>query len=155
MSVYSVVGMIRKLAFRLILLLFLLALIAVGTIGWVGSERALHPGYYRYKWSLASYSDLQPERIEIHSSTGIDLQGRFFPSSTRRLIVLVSGYGDTEDQMLPFAEFLHQAGFSALTFNGRARATSGGEYVTLTWRTGTEGFDLHCDLRGWADRRRP
>jgi cephalosporin-C deacetylase-like acetyl esterase len=33
--------------------------------------------------------------------------------------------------MLPFAEFLRRSGFSVLTFNSRARATSGGEYVTL------------------------
>jgi fermentation-respiration switch protein FrsA (DUF1100 family) len=33
--------------------------------------------------------------------------------------------------MLPFAEFLHRSGFNVLTFNSRARATSGGEYVTL------------------------
>jgi fermentation-respiration switch protein FrsA (DUF1100 family) len=123
--------MVRRLVLRLILLFFLLALVAVGAIGWVGSERALHPGYYHYQWSLGSYPDLRAEPIETRSSTGIDLRGRFFAGSSHALIVLVSGYGDTQDQMLPFAEFLHRAGFSTLTFNGRARATSGGEYVTL------------------------
>ena len=46
-------------------------------------------------------------------------------------MILVSGYGDTQDQMLPFAEFLHQAEFNVMTYNSRARAPSGGEYVTL------------------------
>ncbi len=33
--------------------------------------------------------------------------------------------------MLSIAEFLHRAGFSVLTYNSRARAPSGGKYVTL------------------------
>jgi uncharacterized protein len=40
--------------------------------------------------------------------------------------LLASGYGNS-----PFAEFLHRAGFGVLTYNSRARAPSGGEYVTL------------------------
>jgi hypothetical protein len=46
-------------------------------------------------------------------------------------VILASGYGETQDQMLSIAEFLHRAGFSVLTYNSRARATSGGRYVTL------------------------
>jgi hypothetical protein len=46
-------------------------------------------------------------------------------------VILASGYGETQDQMLSIAEFLHRAGFSVLTYNSRARATSGGKYVTL------------------------
>jgi alpha-beta hydrolase superfamily lysophospholipase len=38
------------------------------------------------------------------------------------LVILASGYGDTQDQMLSIAEFLHHAGFSVLTYNSRARA---------------------------------
>lgn len=123
--------MSRALAFRLLFLVCFLVLVVIGGVGWVGSERALHPGYYHYSWSLANYPDLQPEPLEMNSSTGAHLRGRFFVGFRHALIVLVSGYGDTEDQMLPFAEFLHRAGYSTLTFNARARATSGGEYVTL------------------------
>jgi uncharacterized protein len=103
----------------------------LGVIGWIGSERALHPGYYHYKHSLADYPDLHPEEIAVKSASGVMLRGRFFEGANRDLIVLVSGYGDTQDQMLPYAEFLHHAGFDTLTYNARARATSGGEYVTL------------------------
>jgi dipeptidyl aminopeptidase/acylaminoacyl peptidase len=123
--------MVRKLVARSVGAFIILSVLALGGIGWVGSERALHPGYYHYKWSLASYPDLHPEEIDFRSSTGVVLKGRFFHGVSRQLIVLVSGYGDTQDQMLPFAEFLTRAGFSALTYNTRARATSGGEYVTL------------------------
>jgi uncharacterized protein len=140
--------MIRKVAFR-----SAVAAIAVftliGAIGWIGSERALHPAYYHYKWSLADYPDLRPEQIGIHSSTGVFLNGRFFPASGHALIVLVSGYGDTQNQVLPYAEFLHRSGFSTLTFNPRARGDSGGEYVTLGV---LEQIDLDSVIRYAAQR---
>jgi len=108
-----------------------LSLMALGAIGWVGSERALRPAYPRYEWTLATYPDLHPEPIRIGTQNKVFLDGRFFPGDRRSLVILASGYGDTQDQMLPFAEFLHQAGFNVLTYNSRARAPSGGEYVTL------------------------
>lgn len=111
-------------------LLFLSAT-ALAVIGWVGSERALHPGYPRYEWTLATYPDLHPEPIRVRAADEAILDGRFFPGDLRSLAILLSGYGDTQDQMLPIAEFLHQAGFNVLTYNSRARAPSGGEYVTL------------------------
>lgn len=109
----------------------ILAVLALGIIGWVGSERALHPAYPRYGWSLANYPDLHPQEIRVRTADSIVLNGRFFPGDRRSLVVLASGYGDTQEQMLPFAEFLHQAGFAILTYNSRARTPSGGQYVTL------------------------
>ena len=111
--------------------LLFLSLTALVVIAWVGSERALHPAYPRYEWSLATYSDLHPQQIRVRSADEAILDGRFFSGSRRSLVILASGYGDTQDQMLPIAEFLHQAGFNVLTYNSRARAPSGGEYVTL------------------------
>jgi fermentation-respiration switch protein FrsA (DUF1100 family) len=124
-------GMFRKVLIRAVAPVAMLSVLVLGGVGWIGSERALHPRYYHYSWSLDSFPNLHAESIKIHSSTGITLAGRFFPGARRALIVLASGYGDTQDQMLPFADFLHRAGFSTLTYNMRARATSGGEYVTL------------------------
>jgi fermentation-respiration switch protein FrsA (DUF1100 family) len=123
--------MTRKIALRATLGVVVFALAAVGVVGWIGSERALHPSYYHYDWSLASYPDLHPQAIEVNSSTGVKLEGRFFPGSDHALIILASGYGDTQDQMIPIAEFLHNAGFNTLTYNMRARTPSGGEFVTL------------------------
>jgi len=123
--------MSRKIAVRTLVLLCILIVIVLGVVGWIGSERALRPHYYTYRWSLATYSDLHPEAVKIHSRTGVTLTGRFFPSSGPATVLLASGYGDTQDQMLPFAEFLHRDGYNVLTYNMRSRGTSGGEYVTL------------------------
>jgi fermentation-respiration switch protein FrsA (DUF1100 family) len=109
----------------------LLLLACLGTVGWVGSERALHPGYHRYEWSLETFPDLHPEHIHVRSADNVLLDGLFFRGDRPSLVILASGYGDTQEQMFSIAEFLHHAGFSVLTYNSRARATSGGKYVTL------------------------
>lgn len=99
--------------------LLFLSLTASVVIAWVGFERALHPACPPYEWNLACALPTKP-----FSMAG-------FSGGRRSLVILASGYGDTQDQMLPIAEFLHQAGFNVLTCNSRARAPSGGEYVTL------------------------
>jgi uncharacterized protein len=121
----------RKILLRSVIGLLLLSLVCLAAIGWVGSERALHPDYHRYDWSLATYPDLHPEHIQVQAVDKIVLDGRFFRGVRPSLVILASGYGDSQDQMLPIAEFLHDAGFSVLTFDSRARKPSGGEYVTL------------------------
>ncbi len=109
----------------------LLSLAAFGVVGWIGSERALRPGYPHYKWNLGMFPDLRPEPIRATASDKIALSGRLFRGNGTSLIILMSGYGDTQDQMLPIAEFLHQAGFGVLTYDSRGRTPSGGKYVTL------------------------
>jgi uncharacterized protein len=99
--------------------------------GWVGSERALHPAAAHYTWSLSTYPGLHPEEVSFPSRTGILLRGSFFPGPRRATIILSHGYGDNRDLMLPFAGFLHRAGFSVLTYDMRASGTSGGRDVTL------------------------
>ena len=121
----------RRILLWSVIGLLVLSLAGLGAISWVGSERALHPGYHRYDWTLDTFPDLHPEHIQFRSVDNILLDGRFFRGNRPALVILASGYGDTQDQMLSIAEFLHHAGFSLLTYNSRARATSGGEYVTL------------------------
>ena len=123
--------MLRKILLRGVAPLCAAAVLMFGTVGWIGSERALRPHYYHYQQSLASFPDLHEEPVRFHSSTGIDLVGRWFRGTNRSTILLANGYGDTQDQMLPIADFLHRAGFNVFTYNMRARAGSGGEYVTL------------------------
>lgn len=125
------ITMLRRITLWCVAGLVLLCLASLGAIGWVGSERALHPDYRRYQWSLATFPDLEPEHIQVRSVDDVLLDGRFFRGADSSLVILASGYGDTQDQMLSIAEFLHRAGFNVLTYNSRARVPSGGKYVTL------------------------
>jgi dipeptidyl aminopeptidase/acylaminoacyl peptidase len=122
---------LRRITLWCIAGLVVLSLASLGAIGWVGSERALHPEYHRYEWSLGTFPDLDHENIQIRTADNVLLYGRFFPGAHSSLVILASGYGDTQDQMLSIAEFLHSAGFSVLTYNSRGRPPSGGRYVTV------------------------
>src|ERR1700691_82320 len=101
--------MVRRIALWCLAGLVLLSLVSLGVIGWIGSERAVHPAYGRYQWSLNTFPDLHPEHIQVRSVDNILLDGRFFRGPRPSLIILASGYGDTQDQMLSIAEFLHHA----------------------------------------------
>jgi uncharacterized protein len=125
------IKILRRITLWCIAGLVVVSLASFGAIGWVGSERALHPEYHRYEWSLATFPDLDHESIQIRTADNVLLYGRFFPGAHSSLVILASGYGDTQDQMLSIAEFLHSAGFSVLTYNSRGRPPSGGRYVTV------------------------
>lgn len=121
----------KRILWSLLIGFLLLSLGILGVVGWIGSERALRPGYPHYKWNLATFPDLHPETLQTIAADKITLRGRFFRGDRPSLIILTSGYGDTQDQMLPIAEFLHRAGFGVVTWDSRGRAPSGGKYVTL------------------------
>lgn len=108
-----------------------LVVAALGGIGWIGSERAIHPKAAHYQWRLADFPDLHPENVYFHSRTGIRVAGSFFSGTRRAVILLSHGYGDNRLQMLPWAEFLHRNGYSVFTYDMRDRGSSGGDAVTL------------------------
>ena len=106
-------------------------LVLLGAVGWIGSERAIHPAAKHYATTLAAYPDLHPSEIRFQSRTRVAIAATFFPGVRHAVIVLSHGYGDNQAQMLPYAEFLHGAGYSVLTYDMRNRGRSGGEAVTL------------------------
>jgi uncharacterized protein len=112
-------------------LVLLLAVAIVGTVGWIGSERAIHPHAATYTWRLADYPNLRPQNVTFISRTGIKIAARFFPGRSHATIVLSHGYGDNQNQMLPWANFLNRAGYNVLTYDMRNRGRSGGDAVTL------------------------
>jgi fermentation-respiration switch protein FrsA (DUF1100 family) len=147
---------LSRILVRSLVALLGLAVVFIAIVGWIGSERALRPAYGHYDQKLSDFPDLKPQPFIVRSETGIDLYGDFFPGTNHAMVVLVSGYGDTEDLMLPYAEFLHRAGFNTLVYNPRARGKSGGDFVTLG---ALEQIDLRSVVH-WAasqpgvDRRR-
>ena len=96
-------------------------------LGWNASNRALHPGQTGYAWKLDDYPGLEPDAVTVESSTGATLAGRFFKGRTPRTIVLLHGYGGNQDEMLPVADELHEAGYGVFTFDQRGSGKSTGE----------------------------
>jgi dipeptidyl aminopeptidase/acylaminoacyl peptidase len=136
---------------RIIVVVVIAGAAVLGGVGWVGSERALHPQSHGYKWSPADYPVLQGERVSFQSKDGTTLAGMFFRGGTARTIVLSHGYGDNQVQMLPYADFLHQAGFTIFTYDMRNRGQSGGDAVTIGARESSDLVSAVDYLAGRPD----
>src|SRR3989440_267131 len=131
-------------------LVLVLAVAVLGTVGWIGSERAIHPHAATYTWRLADYPNLRPQNVTFSSRTGITIAARFFPGRSHATIILSHGYGDNQNQMLPWANFLNRAGYSVLTYDMRDRGRSGGDAVTLG---ALEQYDLISAVNYLMSRR--
>jgi len=108
-----------------------LLLVGVLGIGWIASERAIHPASCQYEKGLADFPNLHPYQVSFASRTRTRIASWFFPGERRATILLSHGYGDNQIQMLPYADFLVRQGFSVLTYDMRNRGRSGGDAVTL------------------------
>jgi fermentation-respiration switch protein FrsA (DUF1100 family) len=115
----------------MIVIVLVLLVALLGGVGWYASGRAIHPGQNTYDWTLSDYPALDATSVRFKTGDGITLSGRFFPGTSRATIILSHGYGDNQNQMLPWAAFLHAAGFSIFTYDMRGRGESGGNAVTL------------------------
>jgi uncharacterized protein len=113
-------------ALAVLVLLVLLAL-ALLAFAWKASGDAMHPGSPSYEWNLADFPRLQPQDVRVDSRTGAVLAARFFPGESRATVVVVHGYGGNQDEMLPVASTLHDAGFSVFSFDLRGCGRSTGE----------------------------
>ena len=107
------------------------AVALVGAVAWVGAERAIHQPPKTWPWALHDFPDLRGEPVTIPSGTGISLAATFFPGTSRAAIVLSHGYGNDQGEVLPWAAFLHRAGYGVLVYDMRARGGSGGDAITL------------------------
>jgi fermentation-respiration switch protein FrsA (DUF1100 family) len=141
---------LRRIVAVLCALVLVLAVAVVGTVGWIGSERAIHPNAVTYAWRLADYPNLRPQNVTFISRTGIKIAARFFPGRSHATIILSHGYGDNQNQMLPWANFLNRAGYSVLTYDMRDRGRSGGDAVTLG---ALEQYDLISAVDRLMSRR--
>ncbi|MDE2859945.1 MAG: alpha/beta hydrolase [Chloroflexota bacterium] len=120
-----------------------LSVIVLAAVGWEGSERGLHPAPPDDLPLLEDYPNLAAalEEVEFPSADGTILSGWFISGTTPRTIALVHGFGEERHQMLPHADFLHDAGYSTLLFDLRSRGESEGEEVSF-------GYHESGDLQG-------
>ena len=129
-------GRARVVSLGYLTLSAVLAVTVLGGVGWIGSERAIHPSPCNNEPQLADYPALQPqiEPVKFASRDGTSLAGWFVEGTSPATVVLVHGYGCERHDMLPQASFLHAAGYSVLLFDLRNCGESGGDAVTLGYR---------------------
>src|SRR6476620_9886354 len=113
-----------------VLILPVLVLLGVGAfvgLGWKASGEALHPGQGAYSWQRSDFPELASDDVFVDSSTGVKLSGRLFRGPSQATIVLLHGYGGNQDEMLPVADKLHDAGYTVFTYDQRGSGRSPGE----------------------------
>ncbi len=131
------------------------AAVGLGAVGWIGSERAIHPGRKVEEYQLSQY-DLPVQDVSFESRDGLMLAGWFIPGGSGATVILAHGYGHSRAELLPHADYLHRAGFSVLLFDCRNRGESEGDEVTIGAR---EPFDIqgavdYLETRPDVDRTR-
>ena len=130
-----------------------LSLAVLGGVGWIGSERTIHPKPSADEPKLEDYA-LPAQRIEFTAPDGTRRVGWFIPgsdpgpsdavaagfipqdgsqprTSPRPTVLLLSGYGGSKAGMLRQANLLHERGYNTLLFDFRNRGESEGDAVTL------------------------
>ena len=112
--------------FLLLPCVFLAAAALLG-LGWSASERAIHPAGGAYPWKAADYPELVAEDVLVDGTSGEKLAGRFYRGRTKATVILLHGYGGSQEEMLPVASTLHEAGYSVFTYDQRGCGKSGGE----------------------------
>jgi pimeloyl-ACP methyl ester carboxylesterase len=127
-----------------VLSLLALLVVAVGVVGWIGSERVIHPARKVEAHSLSEY-DFAPvtETVHFKSLDGTPLAAWFVPAeqTPAPTVILLHGWGRSKAEQLPKADFLHRAGYSVLLLDFRNRGESGGDAVTMGAR---EPLDVHA-----------
>lgn len=118
---------------------------ALGTLAY--AYVATHPPRRRFKRTPAE-SALEFEEVSFRSRDGLTLSGWFlpapFPSEAQGVIAFCHGYPQNRLEMLPYAQFLHAAGFAALVFDFRALGRSEGSLCSF-------GYEEVADLHGALD----
>ena len=117
-----------------LLALLVLAAVALAYVGWVGSEKAIHPPAPTEVPRVTDYR-LTLQEVSFSSRDGTRLAGWFIaaPTGVRQAptVVLLHGYGGQKEELLPHAQYLSAQGYNLLLFDFRARGASGGNAVTV------------------------
>ena len=119
-------------AFRPFVVLFSTLTAALFVVSWFISQRVLHPTHKQEDHTLADFG-LPAEDVTILSRDAIRLAGWYIPAGGPPApgIVLSHGHGRSRSELLPHANFLHEAGYAVLVFDYRHRGESEGSEVAM------------------------
>jgi fermentation-respiration switch protein FrsA (DUF1100 family) len=119
----------RKVIQYFLVFCIVITLTVIVIISWIGCDRALHPETEESPYKLSQFN-LPVEKVHFKTRDNLTLAGWFIPGARRATIILVHGRSSTRLDMLPHADYLHNAGFSVLLYDSRSRGESEGKEVT-------------------------
>jgi hypothetical protein len=107
----------------------------------------LHPPRRLHHRTPRSWLGVPFDRVRLRSRDGVALSAWYVPvperETPRGVVVLCHGYHGNRAMMLPYLDFLHNAGFATVLFDWRAHGWSGGNMATFGF---TEPEDLIAAL---------
>lgn len=105
---------------------------AVAYVSWRSADQLVHPARQAPGWTPLDLG-LPYENVSFASDEGaIVLAGWWMPTDAPRgVVIFLHGYGDSKNQSLGVAPFLHDAGYSVLALDFRAHGASGGTHTTV------------------------
>ncbi|HLK56150.1 MAG TPA: alpha/beta hydrolase [Chthonomonadaceae bacterium] len=117
--------------------------LALGTLAY--AYLATHPPRKRVRKRPTDYG-MPFESVRFPSHSGRSLSGWYVPApaEARAVVVFCHGYPRNREEMLPYAEILHRAGYAALLFDFRAMGESEGDLSSI-------GYHEVEDVRGALD----
>jgi len=122
-----------------IFLLFVIPLLVVAAVAWLGSNYLLARRPPDETAAPENYG-LNAEAAEFQSGDGVTLRGWYIPcENSVKTIIICSGANGSLDADVQVAPWLHEAEFNVLLYNWRAHGQSEGRIVTL-------GFNERYDL---------
>jgi fermentation-respiration switch protein FrsA (DUF1100 family) len=128
---------LRKAATAYLTLGVVMSVIALAGVGWIASERGIHPRLCNTgDKSLSDYVTLEPKAQLVTfpvPETGQRV-GWFVPGESQATVILLHGFGCRRQEMLDHAQVLNQAGYSVLLFDFHGQGDSDGDAVTLGFR---------------------
>lgn len=103
----------------------------VAAVSFVSAEGLVHPLRVVPAYTPAD-AGLPYERVAFAADDGVPLVGWWMPANASKgTVVFLHGYGDSKNQSLKVAPFLHEAGWNVFAFDFRAHGESGGDHTTV------------------------
>lgn len=90
------------------------------------------------------------KNVSLRTSDNINIAGWYIPAENpKAAVIVVHGYTSGKSEMLAHADYLHEAGYSALLIDLRGNGESGGDRVTLgieEWKDLEAAYDYMKSL---------
>ena len=94
-------------------------------VGWLGSQRALHPPLREEQFEPDDFS-LAVEEVRFPAADGVTIAGWFVRGHSPSTVILAHGYGHTRRHLLEHADYLAKEGYSVLLIDLRGQGESDG-----------------------------
>ncbi|MBC7659860.1 MAG: alpha/beta fold hydrolase [Chitinophagaceae bacterium] len=111
--------------------------------------------YYVEKVSMRSIHLSMPQKpkawsaIRFQTQDGLAIAAWYAPTHNGATILMLHGYGNTRNQLLPEAEILRAKGFGVLMYDTRGHGESGGDVIGFG---ATETLDIRAAL-AWLEKQ--